>query len=63
MRALLEVVESGAKSIEIGVMRRARPMEMVDAAKIEALVKQLADEKEAEAAGAGAGGAGAGGGR
>lgn len=63
VRALLEVVESGAKSIEIGVMRRARPMEMVDAAKIEALVKQLADEKEAEAAGAGAGGAGAGGGR
>ena len=50
VRALLEVVESGAKSIEIGVMRKGVPMEMVDAAKVEAIVKQSETEKEAEAA-------------
>jgi 20S proteasome subunit alpha 4 len=60
VRALLEVVESGAKSIEVGVMRHRRPMEMVDAAQIEAIVAQITAEKEAEGAG-GAAGAGAGG--
>ena len=60
IRALLEVVESGAKSIEVGVMRHARPMEMIDQAKLEEIVAQIAAEKEAEAgaAGAGAGAAG-----
>jgi hypothetical protein len=54
------VVESGAKSIEVGVMRHARPMEMIDQAKLEEIVAQIAAEKEAEAgaAGAGAGAAG-----
>lgn len=59
VRALLEVVESGAKSIEIGVMRRGKGLEMVPEARIEALVKAIEKEKaEAEAA---AGGAPAGG--
>ena len=55
IRALLEVVESGAKSIEVGVMRHGRPMEMVDQAKLEEIVAQIAAEKEAEASAAGAG--------
>ena len=57
VRALLEVVESGAKSIEIGVMRRGAPMAMVPEADIEAIVKRIEAEKaEAEAAGGGGGG-------
>ena len=35
VRALLEVVESGAKSIEVGIMRHKQPMEMVSQEKIE----------------------------
>ncbi len=50
VRALLEVVESGAKSIEIGVMRKGAPMRMVREEDIEALVKSIEAEKEAEAA-------------
>ena len=55
VRALLEVVESGAKSIEVGIMRKGVPMEMASEARIEALVAALEREK-AEAEG-GAGGA------
>ena len=52
-KALLEVVESGAKSIEVGVLRKGRAMEMVDAATIEALVQEIEKEKDADAAGSG----------
>ena len=54
VRALLEVVESGAKSIEVGIMRQGRPMEMADLAKIEEVVAQITAEKEAEGGGAAA---------
>ena len=54
VRALLEVVESGAKSIEIGVMRKGKAMEMVAADKIEAVVAALEREKEENKDGAGA---------
>lgn len=66
--ALLEVVESGAKSIEMAIMRAGRPMEMVSEADVAALVSRVEAEKAAEAAEAGgeeaaggAAGAGAGG--
>jgi 20S proteasome subunit alpha 4 len=52
VRALLEVVESGAKSIDVGVMRAGRGMEMVPEATIAELVKSIEAEKTAEAAGA-----------
>jgi hypothetical protein len=37
----MEVVESGAKSIEVGIMRRGVPMEMASEARIEALVAAI----------------------
>jgi 20S proteasome subunit alpha 4 len=49
VKALLEVVESGAKSIEIAVLRTKQAMSMVPEDKIEALVKTIDAEKEAEA--------------
>jgi 20S proteasome subunit alpha 4 len=55
VRALLEVVESGAKSIEIGVMRKGKAMEMIASEKIEAIVAALEREKEENKDGAGAG--------
>lgn len=52
VRALLEVVESGAKSIELCIMKHKAPMEVVPEAAIEAVVKVIEAEKaEAEAAG------------
>ena len=58
VRALLEVVESGAKSIEIGVLRRGKPLEMVGEERISALVEALEAEKKAkEASEGGSGGA------
>lgn len=55
VKALLEVVESGAKSIEIGVMRRdGKGLSMLAEDQIEALVQAVEREKaEAEAAAGG----------
>lgn len=62
VKALLEVVESGAKSIEVAIMRHKTGQYMVPDQQIEALVKQIEEEKEKEAAGQeGAAAAGAGG--
>ncbi len=52
VKALLEIVESGSKSIEIAVMRKGKPMELVAEDKIEAMVKSLEAEKAAAAAAA-----------
>jgi len=46
--ALLEVVESGAKNIEIGVVRRHTGLTMLDQEKVDELSKKIADEKERE---------------
>ena len=59
-RALLEVVESGAKSLEVAVMRQGAPLEMVSEARLEALAAEIEREK-AEAAEGGGGGGGGGG--
>jgi len=50
VKALLEVVESGAKSIEIAIMRRGAPMAMLAEADVAAVVAVLEAEKQAEAA-------------
>lgn len=46
VRALLEVVESGAKNIEIGVMKRGGVFEMIAEDKVEAIVQQIEKEME-----------------
>eukprot|EP01137_Pigoraptor_chileana_P002291 Opistho-2@40915 len=50
IKALLEVVQSGSKNIEIAVMRRNQPVQSLDLSEIESLVAEIEKEKEAEAA-------------
>lgn len=58
VRALLEVVENGAKSIELSIMRHKDGMETYSEERIEDLVKIIEAEKAAEAAEAEGGGTG-----
>lgn len=44
--AILEVVESGGKNIEVGVMRRKQGIVMIDQDKIDALAKEITEENE-----------------
>ena len=44
--ALLEVVESGGKNIEVGVVRRGEGLTMMDQDKVDALAKKIGDDKE-----------------
>jgi 20S proteasome alpha/beta subunit len=53
VKALLEVVESGAKSIEIGIMRKGEGMTMMTEADISTVVEGIEAEKKAEAEAAG----------
>lgn len=46
--ALLEVVESGGKNIEIGVVRRGEGLVMIDQNKVDELSKAISAAKEAE---------------
>lgn len=69
VKSLLEVVQTGAKNIEIALMAPGKTVEMLPADQIEAYVKAIEAEKQEEAAkkksggrGAGAGGSGSGGG-
>jgi len=48
-QALLEVVESGSKNIEIAVMRRDKGLQILPDEQVEKLVKQLTEEKEKKA--------------
>ncbi|CEP00917.1 Proteasome subunit alpha type [Plasmodiophora brassicae] len=50
VRALLEVVESGSKNIEIAVLRRGKHLEYLSEADIDALVTTIEQEKAAEEA-------------
>jgi len=49
IRALLEVVQSGGKNLEIAVMRKNQKMQMLDVDTIDKYVKEVELEKEAEA--------------
>lgn len=48
VRALLEVVESGAKSIELAVMKHKAPMSTLPEPELEAIVAAIEAEKAAE---------------
>jgi len=49
VRALLEVVQSGGKNLEIAVMRKNQRMQMLDVDTIDKYVQEVDKEKEAEA--------------
>ncbi|XP_044743625.1 proteasome subunit alpha type-7-1 [Chrysoperla carnea] len=49
IRALLEVVQSGQKNLEIAVMRRNKPLQMLDCDSIDKYVAEIEKEKEEEA--------------
>ncbi|XP_069074991.1 proteasome subunit alpha-type 8 [Pleurodeles waltl] len=46
IRALLEVVQTGGKNIELAVIRRNQPLKIFDAKEIESLVTEIEKEKE-----------------
>lgn len=50
IKSLLEVVQTGAKNIEIAIMEPGGALEMLDTEKIEAYVKDIENEKQEEAA-------------
>ncbi len=50
VKSLLEVVQTGAKNIEIAIMAPGKPVEMLPADQIETFVKTIEAEKQEEAA-------------
>ncbi|KAI9828440.1 MAG: Proteasome subunit alpha type-4 [Thelocarpon impressellum] len=50
VKSLLEVVQTGAKNIEIAIMAPGKPLEMLPVGDIEAYVKSIETEKQEEAA-------------
>jgi len=50
VQALLEVVESGSKNIEVAIMRPKQPLSFVDDEIIKKICEQLTEEKEKKAA-------------
>lgn len=49
LKALLEVVQTGSKNIEMAVMKRGEPMRLLETNEIEEYVKEIEKEKEEEA--------------
>nr|XP_033789719.1 proteasome subunit alpha-type 8 isoform X3 [Geotrypetes seraphini] len=49
IKALLEVVQSGGKNIELAVIKRNQPLKIYDAKEIESLVSEIEKEKEDDA--------------
>lgn len=50
VRALLEVVESGSKNIEIAVLRRGQSLAYMSEEEVEAMVAQIEKEKQEDEA-------------
>ncbi|XP_065828306.1 proteasome subunit alpha type-7-like [Oscarella lobularis] len=50
LKALLEVVQSGSKNIELAIMRRGQKLQILEAEDIDKYVKEAEKEKEEEAA-------------
>lgn len=50
IKSLLEVVQTGAKNIEIAIMAPGKPMELLPSDEIETYVKSIEVEKQEEAA-------------
>merc|ERR1711973_1036489 len=50
IKALLEVVQSGGKNLEVAVMKEGSGLQMLDVSKIEKIVQIVEKEKEEEAA-------------
>ena len=50
IKSLLEVVQTGAKNIEIAIMAPGKPMELLPSDQIETYVKSIEAEKQEEAA-------------
>lgn len=50
IKSLLEVVQTGAKNIEIVLMAPGKPVEMLSVEEIEGFVKNIEQEKQEEAA-------------
>ena len=50
VKSLLEVVQTGAKNIEIAIMAPDKPIEMLPIEDIESYVKSIESEKQEEAA-------------
>uniref|UniRef100_A0A3Q3K333 Proteasome subunit alpha type n=1 Tax=Monopterus albus TaxID=43700 RepID=A0A3Q3K333_MONAL len=48
IKALLEVVQSGGKNIELAVIRRNQPLKILESKEIEILVAEIEKEKEEE---------------
>merc|ERR1712083_443398 len=49
LKALMEVVQSGSKNMEVAVMRRGKQLEMMENDDIEKYIKEIEKEKEEEA--------------
>lgn len=49
VKALLEVVQTGAKNIEIAVVTKGQKPRILALEDVDAIVKEISDEKEAEA--------------
>jgi len=49
LKALLEVVQSGSKNMEVAVMRNGKPLEILETAELDRLMAQIEKEKEEEA--------------
>lgn len=49
LKALLEVVQSGSRNMEVAVMRRREPLRILDASELDGLIQEIEKEKEEEA--------------
>eukprot|EP00035_Acanthoeca_spectabilis_P020073 m.431037 g.431037 ORF g.431037 m.431037 type:complete len:252 (+) comp17245_c0_seq1:32-787(+) len=49
VKALLEVVQSGSKSLEVAVMAKGQPLTMMGADELEELMKEIEEDREREA--------------